>query len=156
MSWFKDLLKGNGGNSAAGVEPTPTSASVEQIVAELRKNKPRSPLCHLVLFGDRPLTGKMGSDESIMIFSSADKAARFIEGYQRYYRTTKPLSVLALPSISDLWAMLNNASSDPLYQAPYGLIINFSYSGGTYNSYSIGQLKTIGPSGLKKGMSMLS
>ncbi len=155
MSWLKSFFGSSEDTGTAVAEPATDSRSVEEVVAGLRRQAPEKAYCYIVLFGDRPLTGKMGAGDSIMIFSTRGKADDFVRGYQQYYRTTKPLSVLPLGSISDLWAMLNNTSSDPLYKPPYGLIINFSYSGGAYNSYEINQLSSMGPMGLKKGLGQL-
>jgi len=112
----------------------------------------------VVLFGDRPLTGKMGGDESIMAFTSSEKTTAFIKGYQQYYSTTKPLSVLPLSSIAELWAMLNNNARDPLYKPPYGLIIDFSYAEKPTISYvyTIEDLQRIDRDGLEKGFRALS
>ncbi len=129
------------------------TALVEDIVAGLRCKTSSRLFCYAVLFGDRPLTAKMGGDESIMIFSNEEKANAFISGYQRYYLTTKPLSTLALGTVNDLWSLLNNPAKDPLYRTPYGLIINFSYGAGTpYNVYSIQKIQSIGKEGIEKGL----
>lgn len=156
MGWWKGIFGESVGTLTAGHEEHSSTRLIEDIVKDLRGKRSGSSFCYLALFGDRPLAGKMGSDESIMIFTREDKARSFITGYQQYYRTTKPLSVLTLGSAGDLWAMLNNPSSDPLYKPPYGLIINFSYSGGKYNTYGIQQLEVMGREGLTKGLDMIS
>lgn len=155
MSWLKSLFGTTEGQGTAVAEPAIDSRTVEEIIADLRKRTPGRPYCFTVLFGDRPLTGKMGGGESVMIFSTRELAESFMRGYQGYYRTTKPLSVLGLGSLAHLWGMLNNASADPLYTPPLGLIINFSYSGGSYNTYDTGQLKNMGPEGLQKGLNQV-
>jgi len=158
MSFWKKLFGGSGEAPAGAPEagqPDAPAASVEAVVGRLRSKATSRALCHVVLFGDRPLTGKMGGDESIMVFSNADKANGFISGYQRYYHTTKPLSSLAVGTADDLWALLHNAAEDPLYKTPYGLIINFNYGGGAYNAYSIGQIESFGKEGIKKGLAQV-
>lgn len=135
-----------------------SSKRVEDIVEDLRKRHPSRPICYVVLFGDRPLTAKMGGDESILAFTSSEKATTFIKGYQQYYLTTKPLSRLPLSSIEELWAMLNNKAWDTLYKPPYGLIIDFSYTQEPPTIsyvYPIEQLQRIGCDGLEKGVHTL-
>jgi uncharacterized C2H2 Zn-finger protein len=136
-------------------EAYPSSTFIEEIVGKLREDPPKAPYCFIALFGDRPLSGKLGGGESIMIYTSADRARRFINGYQQYYHTTKPLSVLALGSVHDLWAMLHNPSNDPRFKGPLGLIINFDYSGTPHQAYGCDQLEAIGLEGLRKGMEMI-
>jgi hypothetical protein len=136
-----------------------TPQLVEDVVKGLRQKPPSKVACYVVLFGDRPLTGKATGDEGdIMCFMQRSKADDFIRGYQNYYFTEKPLSVLAIGHISDLWALLNNNAEDTLYEKdrPYGLLINFSYSGQPYSRFSVADLNRIGLEGLKKGLSMLS
>lgn len=161
MSFWKKLFGGSGEPAAkdsgapedVGQKAPVSTDTVEAIVDRLRRDAPVRPYCQVVLFGDRPLTGKMGGDESIMIFSNAAKADGFISGYQRYYHTTKPLSDLAVGTVDDLWALLHNPSEDPLYKTPYGLIINFNYAGSPYNAYSISQIEAFGREGIKRGLS---
>ncbi|HEX2695020.1 MAG TPA: hypothetical protein VHP61_04660 [Acidobacteriota bacterium] len=152
MSLWNKLFKESGGPAAEKPEAPAPTALVEDIVELLRRKAPSRPYCYAVLFGDRPLTGKMGGDESIMIFSNAEKANGFISGYQSYYHTTKPLSALAVGTANDLWSLVNNPAKDPLYKTPYGLIINFNYAGAAYNAYSIQQIKGFGKDGVKKGL----
>lgn len=154
MNFWKKLFGGSEISVAENNEKE-RSFLIEDIVSRLQGAKPSKPYCYAVLFGDRPLTGKMGGDESIMIFSDSGKANDFITGYQSYYRTTKPLSVLAVGSADDLWCLLNNQAKDPLYKTPYGLIINFNYAGKPYNAYSIEQIHKFGKEGIKKGLNQV-
>jgi len=133
-----------------------SSLLVEDLVAELQQKKLKKAFCYVVLFGKRPLTGKMSEDMSIMVFTNSEKADSFITGYQQYYRTTEPLSVLGLSSVFDLWVLLNNPANDELYETPYGLIIDFNYSGQPYKEYLIEHLKNIGVNGLEIGFRMIS
>jgi hypothetical protein len=134
----------------------PTAQLVEDIVENLRQKPPRDVVCFVVLFGNRPLGATAQGDEAdILCFTQKKKADDFILGHQRYYHTTEPLSVLAVGQLSELWAMLNNKARDPLYEPPYGLLINFSYAGQPYNRYSLADLNRIGLDGLKKGFSGL-
>lgn len=129
---------------------------VEDIVKKLRQEPPSREICYVVLFGDRPLTGMAVKDETdIMCFTSRSRAEDFMRGYQNYYHCQKPLSILAVGQLSELWAMLNNKARDQLYEPPYGLLINFSYSGHPYNRYSLADLKRIGLDGLNKGFTAL-
>jgi hypothetical protein len=135
----------------------PTTQLVEDIVKSLRQKPPRNEICYVALFGDRPLTGKaQGNESDIMCFTQMSKAEEFIHRYQGFYLTTEPLSVLALGKFSELWAMLNNKAQDKRYEPPYGLLINFNYSGQAYNRYSIADLNRIGLEGLVMGFSALS
>lgn len=155
MSLWKRLFGGSKEPAAQEPQGTASGALVEDLVGRLQKKPSAKPYCYTVLFGDRPLTGKMGGDDSIMIFSSAEKAKGFVSGYQSYYQTKKPLSVLAVGATDDLWALLNNPAKDPLYKTPLGLIINFSYAGTAYNSYSIKQIQSFGKEGVKKGLAQV-
>jgi hypothetical protein len=155
MKWLKKLFGSGDVSVSSSVNTYDASRLVEDIVDDLRRTSPKKAMCYLVLFGDRPLTGEMGGDESIMVFSTNQKAKSFIDGYQKYYRTTKPLSALPLNSTSDLWAMLNNPAKDDLYKTPQGLIIDFNYTGQTYNAYSINQLRSMGCDGLERGLSAI-
>jgi len=142
--------------AASSSHDIPATQLVEDIVKSLRQKPPSNEICYVVLFGDRPLTGKaQGDEEDIMCFTERSKADDFMRGYQGYYHTQKPLSVLAVGQISALWAMLNSKARDKLYEPPYGLLINFSYSGQPYNRYSVADLKRIGLDGLNKGFSAL-
>ncbi len=135
----------------------PSARAVENVVDELRKNPPDRELCFIVLFGDRPLAAIAVDDENdILCFTERSEADDFVHGYQRIYNTTKPLSILAVGEVDEIWAMLNNKARDEQYKGPFGLLINFSYAGGSYNRYSVADLKRIGLDGLKKGFSMLS
>jgi hypothetical protein len=132
--------------------PATAGATAEAIVAQLRTRNPASPLCHIVLFGDRPLTAKMTADESVLVFSSPSKAADFIDGYRHHYLTTSPLSVVAINSVDSLWALLNHPAEDPKYRPPYGLIVNFDYGGGAYHAFSLRQIQDFGLDGLRQGL----
>jgi hypothetical protein len=135
----------------------PTTQLVEDIVRSLRQKPPRNEICYVVLFGDRPLAGKaQGNESDIMCFTQMSKADEFVRKYQGFYLTTEPLSVLAIGKFSELWAMLNNKAQDKRYEPPYGLLINFNYSGQAYNRYSIADLNRIGLEGLVIGFSALS
>jgi hypothetical protein len=147
--WGKPELSGSAGQH-------PASMFIEDIVEHLRQTPPPVPYCYMALFGDRPLSGKLGGDESIMIFTAEDKARAFVEGYSGYYRTTQPLTVFGLGSIYDLWAMLYNPSRDPTFKGPLGLIINFDYSGAPHSAYDSAYLRKIGIDGLRKGLSLLA
>jgi hypothetical protein len=125
---------------------------VEDIVETLRQAPPMTPVCHVVLFGDRPLTAKL-QGECILCFTQRTRAEEFMNGYQDIYYSTKPLSVLQLGEISQLWAMLNNKAKDGDYEPPYGLLINFNYKGQPYGKYSVNELGNIGFEGFKKGFS---
>jgi len=162
MNFLRNLFgKKQSEENTGAASPTheiPTPQLVEDIVESLRQKPPSKSVCYVVLFGDRPMTGKAQGDEpDIMCFTQRSKADDFVRGYQRYYHTQKPLAVLGVGQISDLWAMLNNKAKDTIYEdeRPYGLLINFSYSGQPSNRYSIADLKRIGLDGLKKGFSML-
>ncbi len=63
----------------------------------LREKPPSKKICYVVLFGNRPLTGKTVGDETdIMCFTKLSKADDFIRGYKGYYHTTEPLSAIAV------------------------------------------------------------
>jgi hypothetical protein len=128
---------------------------VEAIIEDLRRVPPKKPLCYLVLFGNRPLTAPMKGDECACVFSRENLATAFMSGYKGYYACQQPLSILAVKSIEDLWAILHTRSSDPLYKLPLGLIINFSYSGGPFQNYGVAHLESMGVSGLAKGLNMI-
>ena len=131
------------------------SATVEAIVARLRTSPSSNPLCHFVLFGDRPLTGKMSSDDSVLVFPSRAKADDFLESYQHHYVTSRPLSVVPVDSVNNLWGLLHNHAEDPLYRPPYGLIVDFNYGGRPYHAFSIGQLRGFGATGLRAGLAQV-
>lgn len=132
-----------------------TKIPVENIVEGLRKNPPEKELCYVVLFGDRPLTAKAQNDEdSIMCFTQRNKAEDFIQGYTQYYQTTKPLTVLAIGQLAELWAMLHNKANDELYEPPYAMLINFNYSGQSYNMYTKLDLIRFGFKGFQKGFNL--
>ena len=140
-------------------KPKPVE-SVEAIVAWLRAAKLSSPLCHLVLFGDRPLAGKRysgttGEGDSLLAFSSQTKADVFLERYRRLYLTTQPLSVVPVDSAETLWELLTLPALDPLYRPPYGLLMNFNYSGEPYHAFSVRQIMDFGAYGLKSGLSQI-
>lgn len=78
-----------------------------------------------------------------------------MKGYQRMFYCTEPLTALAVGQFAELWAMLNNKAKDTDYEPPYGLIINFNYSGQPYNRYGLSDLKRIGLEGLRKGFSAI-
>jgi hypothetical protein len=134
-------------------EQVSSSTTIETIVKNIRINIPKKQYCYIALFGDRPLSGKASAEESIMIFNSESKAKQFINGYNQYYRTSKPLSVLPLRSSEDLWAMLNNPSEDPIYTGPLGILVNFSYSGGEYHAFTSKQIQGMGKDGIKRFLS---
>jgi ankyrin repeat protein len=122
---------------------------VEDIVNKLRNNPPKKEILFIVLFGDRPLTGQVAEGESdIMSFSHHNKAVDFINEYKRYYQTTEPLSVLAIGQIHELWEFLHRKAYDKKYNPPYGLLINFNYSGQHYIRYSQEEVKKEGFSSL--------
>lgn len=132
-----------------------TKIPVENIVESLRKNPPEKELCYVVLFGDRPLTAKaQNNEDSIMCFTQRNKAEDFILGYTQYYQTTKPLTVLAIDRITELWAMLHNKANDELYEPPYAMLINFNYSGQPYNMYTKLDLMRFGIKGFQKGFNL--
>ncbi|MCK4677072.1 MAG: hypothetical protein KAT48_02985 [Bacteroidales bacterium] len=140
--------------NASGSESKKTKF-VEDIVEDLRLKPPTNEICYVVLFGNRPLTAKEQEDEDdIMCFTHKSKAEDFIQGYQQYYNTTEPLSILAIGQLSKLWEMLHNNAKDKLYQPPYGLLINYNYSGQPCNWYSLTDLKNFGFEGFKKGFSL--
>lgn len=128
---------------------------VEAIVAQLQRDPRRQAYCYLVLFGDRPLTAPVQGDESILVFSSRGFANSFIEGYSNYYRCEKPLSVLPLDSVDDLWTLLHAPSLDAQYKLPLGMTIDFSYSGGSFEHYGASQLTGMGVEGVAKGLRLL-
>lgn len=128
---------------------------VEDIVVNLLKKRESKPLFHIAMYGDRPLSAKMGEDESILIFTDNEKGNRFIHGYQQYYKTEQSLSILPLGSLGDVWIFLNSRSKDPNYTLPLGLIIDFDYSGQPSMVYNIQQLNSIGKQGLEKGLNIL-
>jgi hypothetical protein len=134
--------------------------SVEAIVAWLRAAKLSSPLCHLVLFGDRPLAGKRysgttGEGDSLLAFSSQTRADAFLEKYRRLYLTTQPLSVVPVDSAETLWELLTLPAIDPLYRPPYGLLMNFNYGGEPFHAFSVRQIVDFGAYGLQSGLSQI-
>jgi hypothetical protein len=140
-------------------KPEPAE-SVEAIVAWLRDARLSSPLCHLVLFGDRPLAGKRysgttGEGDSLLAFSSQTKADAFLERYRRLYQTPQPLSVVPVDSAETLWELLTLPALDPRYRPPYGLLMNFNYSGEPYHAFSIRQILDFGAYGLSSGLSQI-
>jgi hypothetical protein len=72
--------------------------------------------------------------------------------YQKSFYCTKPLTSLAVGSIEELWALLNNKANDPDYETPYGLLINFNYNGQKYFKYDKAFIKQIGQEGLANGL----
>jgi len=135
--------------TSAVEEPTRT---VEAIVTSLRRAPPGKAFCHLVLFGDRPLTAPMGGSECACIFGSAVQAQTFIAGYKSYYACRQPLSVLSVPSAPELWAVIHARSQDPTFKLPLGLIVNFSYAGARCHSFTVAQVDRMGPSGIGRGL----
>jgi hypothetical protein len=143
-------------SAASPARDIPTTQLVEDIVEGLRQKPPSKEVCYVVLFGDRPLTAILqGKEGDILCFTTKSKAESFMAGYQRTFYCTKPLTVVAVGQVVELWAMLNNKAKDTDYEPPYGLIINFNYSGQPYNRYGLSDLNRIGLEGLKKGLSAL-
>jgi hypothetical protein len=144
--------------SLAGSSQIPAAQLVEDIVENLRQ-KPLTfgeELCYVVLFGDRPFTAFLQKgEEDILCFTSRVRAESFMQRYHRLYHPTKPVTVLAIGHMSELWAMLNNLAKDEKYRPPYGLIINFNYAGQPYGRHSVADLKRIGLEGLNKGFGTL-
>ena len=64
-----DIFKRKDDGSSTDEQIT-SSTTLETIIKDIRKNIPKKKYCYIALFGDRPLSGKAGADESIMIFDS--------------------------------------------------------------------------------------
>jgi hypothetical protein len=111
---------------------------------------------HIVLYGNRPLSGKLGVDESIMIFSNLDMAERFIEGYLEYYSTPIPLSATSLTSIEEIWSLLHLPSKDHKeYSPPFGLVVDFDYNiRQAESTFSIQQIEEMGIKGLARQLNL--
>jgi len=124
---------------------------VEDIVEYLRQKPPKNAICHIVLFGDRPLNVNH-QGVRILCFTQENIAKDFLKQYQRTWHCTKPLSIIALGQFNELLAMLNNNAKDEIYSSekPYGLIINFNYYGNPYINLSQDDIKKMGIKGLEK------
>lgn len=155
MDFLRNLFgrKNTTDDSPKSIE-TESASLVEDIVQNLRDAPPSSSFCFVVLFGDRPLTAKL-QGECILSFTAKSKAEEFMSNYQEIYYSTEPLSALAVGQISELWAMLNNKAKDTLYEPPYGLVVNFSYTGQPYHKYSKEDIQRIGMNGLQKSLNVL-
>lgn len=130
----------------------------EEIIKEIQNKSTHKVAYHIVLYGNRPLSGKFGEDKSIMIFSNLDLAERFIEGYLGYYASPKPLSAIGLESIEEIWSLLHLSSKDHKeYSPPFGLIVDFDYSIiQAKSTFSIQQIKEMGIKGLAKQLNFSS
>ena len=128
----------------------------EEIIKEIQKKSNHEVTYHIVLYGNRPLSGKLGGNESIMIFSNLDLAERFIESYLEYYSTPKPLSAIGLTSIEEIWSLLHLPSKDHKeYSPPFGLVVDFDYNiRQAKSTFSIQQIEEMEIKGLARQLNL--